>query len=177
RLYKSDLFSDLTIICGSNPSPVHQAVICPRSDYFAAALRFPGKEAEEGKIDLSVEDPEMVERMIYYFYHLDYLPTSYNRRPNQGVLEIHAQMYAMADKYQISEMKDLAKAKFEAAMRFHGGYKLLPHVVPIVFTTTPDSDAQLRNLVARAIALDNLLRLKSFRGAVEKIDGLSLAVL
>lgn len=39
RLYSSSLYSDFTIICHERRYLVHKAIICPRSDFFAAACR------------------------------------------------------------------------------------------------------------------------------------------
>ncbi|PVI05416.1 hypothetical protein DM02DRAFT_725114 [Periconia macrospinosa] len=70
-LYLSGKYSDLTIVCGDDVYPVHKAIICPRSDFFAAAVEF-GKEAAENKIDLSHDEPHIVKLMIQYFYKLSY---------------------------------------------------------------------------------------------------------
>ena len=36
-LFSSSKYSDLTIHCGSDVYELHRAIICPRSDFFAAA--------------------------------------------------------------------------------------------------------------------------------------------
>lgn len=82
-------------MCDGKHYRVHKCIICPRSDFFAAACRGgfkvgkisplrtdqlvladPGfqthKEAREGKISLPDDDPKAVDLMIWYFYHLDY---------------------------------------------------------------------------------------------------------
>ena len=37
NIFGSSKYSDLTVCCGSDVYKVHRAVICPRSDFFAAA--------------------------------------------------------------------------------------------------------------------------------------------
>lgn len=37
RLLASEKGSDLTLICGGQTFRVHKAIVCPRSDFFAAA--------------------------------------------------------------------------------------------------------------------------------------------
>ncbi|OCK75339.1 hypothetical protein K432DRAFT_466403 [Lepidopterella palustris CBS 459.81] len=77
-LLSSGEYSDFTITCGDDTYAVHKAIICPRSDFFAKAVKF-GKEAEENKIVLVEDEPEIVKLMIQYLYELDYdepkLPT------------------------------------------------------------------------------------------------------
>ncbi|KAL0258136.1 hypothetical protein SLS55_007308 [Diplodia seriata] len=72
-LFSSGKYSDLTVRCGERSWSVHKAVICSRSGFFDGACSLPFKESGTGVIDLSEDDPEAVEHMINYFYHLDYL--------------------------------------------------------------------------------------------------------
>ncbi|KAI1196251.1 hypothetical protein F5X97DRAFT_220570 [Nemania serpens] len=72
RLYANGDYSDLTIVCNGKHYEVHKCIICPRSEFFAAACRGGFKEAREGKISLPDDDPVAVDLMIWYFYHLDY---------------------------------------------------------------------------------------------------------
>ncbi|KAH7043929.1 hypothetical protein B0J12DRAFT_578189 [Macrophomina phaseolina] len=72
-LLSSGKYSDLKVQCGARSWAVHKAVICSRSGFFDGACSHPFKESATGVIDLSEDDPEAVEHMINYFYHLDYL--------------------------------------------------------------------------------------------------------
>ncbi|KAF2492689.1 hypothetical protein BU16DRAFT_88451 [Lophium mytilinum] len=76
-------YSDLKIACGMRSYPVHRAIICSRSSFFDGACSNPFREAETGIIDLSEDDPEAVEHMVNYFYHLDYLNSLRPRRASQ----------------------------------------------------------------------------------------------
>ncbi|CBY02126.1 hypothetical protein LEMA_P009130.1 [Plenodomus lingam JN3] len=67
-------FSDFSIICGTDVYPVHKVILCARSSVFQKAIMFPGKESSEHKIDLSEDEPELVKRMIQYFYEAEYSP-------------------------------------------------------------------------------------------------------
>ncbi|KAI9778216.1 MAG: hypothetical protein M1839_008333 [Geoglossum umbratile] len=71
-LFQSGKYSDLTITCGSEIFKVHRSVVCPRSQFFAAACNGKFKEGISGKIALIEDDPATVQRMLSYLYTLDY---------------------------------------------------------------------------------------------------------
>lgn len=62
-------------------------------------------------IDLSDDDPVIVRKMLEYFYTLNYTtnyPDAYVR------IDIHARMYAIADKYGIKALKTIAALNFQS---------------------------------------------------------------
>ncbi|EEH04141.1 BTB/POZ domain-containing protein [Histoplasma capsulatum G186AR] len=67
------LFSDFTIFSRVRSYDVHRCIICPRSDFFQAACEGEFKEAKTGEVHLNDEDPSVVEKMVDYFYKLDYV--------------------------------------------------------------------------------------------------------
>ena len=88
RLLDTGKFSDFTITCQGREWKVHKAIVCSQSDTIEAASRF-GKvcklsalhgstlligvqEAEEAKIDLTEDDPEIVEYMLRFMYERNY---------------------------------------------------------------------------------------------------------
>ncbi|KAI7700221.1 hypothetical protein KC353_g16016 [Hortaea werneckii] len=80
-LLESAELSDLTIVCGPHTYRVHKAILRAHSDYFAALPNFAEgvtssinlKSIDSGNEDNEAcDDAEAVEKMIDYFYHLDY---------------------------------------------------------------------------------------------------------
>ncbi|KAI8938333.1 hypothetical protein NX059_005984 [Plenodomus lindquistii] len=67
-------FTDLTIVCGKDVYHVHKVVVCALSPVFLKAMKFPGKEAEENKIDLSQSDPAIVKLLVQFIYEAEYAP-------------------------------------------------------------------------------------------------------
>ncbi|KAF2107648.1 hypothetical protein BDV96DRAFT_653446 [Lophiotrema nucula] len=82
-LYESSAYSDLTITVGARRYQVHKAIVCSRSEFLAGCMRNPLQESQSGVIDLSEDDPDAVEHMVNYFYHLDYLTKPSTRRTSQ----------------------------------------------------------------------------------------------
>lgn len=73
--------------------------------------------------------------------------------PGQGrsSLMVNVQVYAMADKFDIVELKSLAKEKFSKCAQ---GWPLpdFPSVVHEALTSTPESDRGLRDILRRILA-------------------------
>ncbi|EAT89577.1 hypothetical protein HBH56_016670 [Parastagonospora nodorum] len=239
-------FSDFTITCQGREWKVHKAIVCSQSDTIEAASRF-GKEAEEAKIDLTEDDPEIVEYMLRFMYERNYrLPSDDVPGPHwvdfgfenvaksssimyrktlrgfevalyehsseamktlrekfPGLLEkyqgkvlrigrsvrllklkrdvveivngycdeksetyrqpsspptgdkdlnIHAKIYALADRYFVKGLKALACEKFEECLEVSFAAKSFYEAINIVFTTTPDTDTGLRDLAVKRVS-------------------------
>lgn len=65
RMFETGKYSDLTVVCGSKSYPVHRALLASRSSFFDGACRNPFRESETGIVDLSEDDPEAVDHMVY----------------------------------------------------------------------------------------------------------------
>ncbi|KAF1915942.1 hypothetical protein BDU57DRAFT_515747 [Ampelomyces quisqualis] len=73
-LRETDDYSDLVITCGTCSYSVHKAIVCKRADFFARAVKFGGKEASEGKINLPEDEPAIVNLLMQYLYEGEYEP-------------------------------------------------------------------------------------------------------
>ncbi|KAK1974400.1 hypothetical protein LZ30DRAFT_640407 [Colletotrichum cereale] len=83
KLYENAEYSDLTIASRDAEYRVHKAIVCPRSEYFAAECReSASKTATEGILSLPDDDPQAVWMAIRYFYHLDYPSASQQKAPS-----------------------------------------------------------------------------------------------
>ncbi|KAK3626205.1 hypothetical protein LTR56_019993 [Elasticomyces elasticus] len=73
-LHASHDYSDLVILSRDGSSyQVHRAIVCPRSSYIDRAVK-KGKwlNGLAGQIELREDDPDVVEKLVDYFYLLDY---------------------------------------------------------------------------------------------------------
>lgn len=85
-------------------------------------------------------------------------------------LTIHAKMYALADKYQVKGLGPLTRAKFEACFRHHVYTEDFPAAVQIAYSTTPESNRDLRDTVLRAFLVHFKVNLASIPGIEAKLD-------
>jgi hypothetical protein len=64
----------------------------------------------------------------------------------------HAKMYEIGDKYYVMGLKELAKEKFAQTVRMHWDNSQFPIAATHAFTSTPEEDQGLRDIVRRAIS-------------------------
>lgn len=74
-LYSNPEFSDLNIVSTHKTYPVHKAVVCTRSPYFAKKCRDPGFGVESNTVEVKDDDPQAVHLAIEYLYNLNYSDT------------------------------------------------------------------------------------------------------
>ncbi|KAL8758873.1 MAG: hypothetical protein Q9199_001162 [Rusavskia elegans] len=109
------------------------------------------QEGEMGSIVLKEENPEVIAKLVDYFYKFDYddgnddnrqQPDAQSSAPTK--LAFNALMYAAGDKYDIGGLQLLAKAKFSAALVEGWNKEDLPEVIRFIYENTVSSDRGLR---------------------------------
>ncbi|KAM6506760.1 hypothetical protein FALCPG4_018589 [Fusarium falciforme] len=172
---ESGLYSDLNITCGDKQYPVHKAIICPRSSFFRSACENHFRESQSNIINLPEDDPEAVDSMIHYIYN-GYYPRI--DPGTQGIpkdrltlagwnletfgeftgglqvkfLVLHAKVYALAEKYEVSGLKEMAQRCFQIVSNCGGCCsEEFAQACEFVYTTTIDSDRGLRDVVVQAL--------------------------
>lgn len=96
------------------------------------------------------DDPEAVEIMMHFFYNFDY---NLSQSETEHHLK-HSMVYTIADKYDIPDLKELARVKFGAAPMEDSSD--VPGVVFHVFESTPETDFFLRDLCLLYYTIDVL---------------------
>ncbi|KAK2761427.1 BTB/POZ domain-containing protein [Colletotrichum kahawae] len=151
-------------VATSNTYAVHHAIVCPRSEFFAAACRNAFREDAEGRISLPDNEPAIVDMMVQYFYRLDYRQppepeddpsvTDQKQKSNQKAhsLLLHAKVYTLAEKYAIGGLKDLALSKFKTAAAQAWDTVDFLNAATEAYTSTVDSDRGMRDAAIEAFA-------------------------
>jgi hypothetical protein len=85
-------------------------------------------------------------------------------------LTIHAAMYALADKYHVEGLGDVAKAKFESCLHHHVNSEDFVTAVQIAYSSTPDSNRGLRDAVVKAILVHFQVNVKEVPGLEAKLN-------
>ncbi|KAL8930453.1 MAG: hypothetical protein Q9208_000637 [Pyrenodesmia sp. 3 TL-2023] len=179
-LLETGKYSDLTLTCRGREFAVHRSVLCPASKFFAAACDGGFMEAREGRINLDDDDPGALERMLSYLYTTHYddrgppsetqTPSSAmdtREEPGDGQSNVrgnvdnrtsilnNVSVYALAEKYDIEDLKDLAKETFGYRLTLQKwAHEDLFTVLEVVYRTTPFSDRGLRDIISVVCAYE-----------------------
>lgn len=88
-------------------------------------------------------------------------------------------VYAIAEKYDIPELKDLAKRKFETLVNSKWPHEDLDTVTEAIFSTTPDGDMGLRQVVIDICAqhFQEILKDEASKAAFLEYKGITTGVL
>jgi speckle-type POZ protein len=83
-----------------------------------------------------------VEAMLHFIYSFDYVDAC-----DSSSMVFNAQVYRIADKYDIPALKTYSKNKFASAITFGWNTDDFPGAVSLIYDTTPLEDRGLRDLV------------------------------
>lgn len=101
------------------------------------------QEGASGIIELKEEDPQYAGILLRYFYAHDYQIDDNGKPP----LVAHARVYAIADKYGVGLLKDLAQKKFTMAITKTRDTDIPSFIaaIKVIYTSTVGSDRGLRD--------------------------------
>ncbi|ENH71186.1 Protein roadkill [Fusarium oxysporum f. sp. cubense race 1] len=161
--YNKDALSDITITCDGQEFKAHRVIISAHSKCFAKALNGDWKESSERQIDIKDFDASVVEAMLRFMYSFDY-----SNIYGTSTMVFDAQMYQIADKYDIPALKAQSKNKFDVAVTTGWSMDDFPLAITVVYESTPPEDRGLRDLVVQT-ARKNIDKLLGHDGFCELI--------
>ncbi|OCL12363.1 hypothetical protein AOQ84DRAFT_386177 [Glonium stellatum] len=89
-----------------------------------------------------------------------------------------AKLYAIADKYNIKGLQTLSQRKFKLTAESYWNHDDLPSAIHTVYTSTPDTNMGLRNIVVNLIAdRMSLLRKPEMEALMREFNGLAFDLL
>ncbi|KAH6952241.1 BTB/POZ protein [Fusarium avenaceum] len=165
RYYNTDAFSDVAITCDGQEFKAHRVILSAHSKYFTKALNGEWKESSERQLDIKDFDASVVEAMLRFMYSFDY-----SNIYGTSTMAFDAQMYQIADKYDIPALKAQSKNKFEVAVTTGWSMDAFPLTITVVYESTPPEDRGLRDLVVETARenIDELLRHDGFCELIRK---------
>lgn len=115
------------------------------SEYFKNSCSGKFEEGCRGSIELKEDDPQYAGILLRYFYAHDYQIDD-NGKPR---LVADARVYAIADKYGVGLLKDLAKQNFATAITGTTAADIPSFIeaIRVIYTSTLGSDRGLRDCI------------------------------
>ena len=97
-------------------------------------------------------------------------------KPKQMLL--HAKMYELGDKYDVVGLKELAREKFQIWCERYWDEEDFAAAARCAFSTTPDKDAGLRDVVVRTVSGHiDLLNKPAVAAILNEFNGLAVGLL
>ncbi|KAG6986521.1 multicopper oxidase abr1 [Physcia stellaris] len=141
KLYGSEEYSDLTIICGDSKFKVHKAIVCTQSKFFAAACRNNYIEDRTSTIELHEETDYLVQAMIQFLYTTRCQISNYEERKrghcdhpegeahscndpscHRWIYGFDIALYTMGDKYDIPGLRIYACLRLRVDLDYPYAY-------------------------------------------------------
>ncbi|KAI1946633.1 hypothetical protein LOZ53_005262 [Ophidiomyces ophidiicola] len=125
--FEESILTDTTLTCKGARFEVHRFVLACHSEFFLNAFRSEWNEAKPGTMDLSEDEPGIIQALVEYVYHLDY--TCFPDTGDIYTLLFHAKVFKLADKYDIYHLRKLALARVKS---IDLNYLLFPVVADLI---------------------------------------------
>ncbi|KAK8236917.1 hypothetical protein HDK77DRAFT_428782 [Phyllosticta capitalensis] len=191
--YTNKKFTDLIIRCHDKEFHVHKVIMAAYSGFFSKACdpESPGIEAQTGVINPEDDLPETVQAMLDYCYVGDesaWFATEtgcIGELCAEGELRFHVLLHAIADKYQVVDLKAKALERFQWLIEcdvldaHYDGDTTKPispagigRIARDIFDTTTEKDSLRKHFLAQvSLRIDTLLQSSRFVTEVNEIDG------
>ncbi|KAJ6024051.1 hypothetical protein N7540_004848 [Penicillium herquei] len=116
-------FSDLTLVCEGHEFKVHKVLICSQIETIHAACTEIFQEAQTGVYEFEEESHIVVSKVVSFLYTQSYDESQGkegddNAIPEFSDLQLHARVFAFADRYHIPRLMSFSAEKYKAGLDF-----------------------------------------------------------
>ncbi|KAJ6284184.1 hypothetical protein J3E71DRAFT_390632 [Bipolaris maydis] len=162
----SSTYSDFKITCGSDTYKVRKVIVYNRAEFFARAVSFSGQETKSGILDLPEDEPETVKLLIQYLYERGYEPQLPLTDTLFSIVAISTPVeHGKSSSKKLDYHLELTKEKFNKSLNY-------------TFSTTPEGDSGLRDLINQSIAKHiELAQGAAIRKLLTQFNSLALGIL
>ena len=133
------------------------------------------QEASTNTINLTRDTLNLVARLIDCLYlgtYNDFKMMKDDEQYWKSAHQLHAEMFSLGDKYDCAVLRESALAKFTEHADNNDGYDPLGFIasIPIVYSSTPDSERALRDVVVEKIKVaPNRFLAEDVKAAFQKV--------
>lgn len=170
-------FSDLTIKTADGDIRAHRLIVDAHSPVLARIFDQGLAREPLSSISLEEEAAHAVKAMVTFMYEFNYDVITSNC-PTAPVL-LHAQVYDLAERYEIIDLKSHAASNFEAAAKANWMGVDFPRAISEVYANHPVAARDLGQVLAE-VSTEHVLRLMEsdeFRHTIESIPAFAEAMI
>jgi BTB/POZ domain len=155
--------TDITVHCQGTKIELHKIVVCAQSlvlykaftngfkvcieDLTLFDTNFYLQESNMNDYQTDDDEPLLFTKMIDYFYTGDYDDTGLeNEGDSQSLLDFHAKIFALADKYDVELLQKRAVDHYKSRLNNCDIFEFLQSI-SVVYESTPSSLRSLRDIV------------------------------
>ncbi|OJD32334.1 btb poz domain protein [Diplodia corticola] len=157
--------SDMTIKCGDTVHNVHRMIVCVQSSFFANAMKKEHnfEEAQTNVVDLSDDDPAVVQAAIRFMYTGHYSVTELVGQDEK--IDMHLSVYFFADRCGIGGLREYCTKEIKKLLEtdfFRP--ELFLRIVSAAYNNIPENDSVLHYYLGMTASKNfpALLRQKNF---------------
>ncbi|KAJ6199966.1 hypothetical protein J3E72DRAFT_393437 [Bipolaris maydis] len=173
----SSTYSDFKITCGSDTYKVRKVIVYNRAEFFARAVSFSG---QSGILDLPEDEPETVKLLIQYLYERGYEPQLPLTDTLFSIVAISTPVeHGKSSSKKLDYHLVFPHTYYNEHNYCHNINTSDFHIaVNYTFSTTPEGDSGLRDLINQSIAKHiELAQGAAIRKLLTQFNSLALGIL
>ncbi|KAI9708240.1 MAG: hypothetical protein M1820_004194 [Bogoriella megaspora] len=174
ELFKKSHHHDFVIQCGQRKWKVHKAILHVATPYFAGLFENDYQENETGILDLSVDEPSVINAMLEYMYGGKYDDAALDAEEK---ITFAAKVFVIADKYQFKDLKAESASQIEILIdKPLSDGRDFSRAVQIIYENTNDVGGQevaLRGTLVECAwnCSEMFMRDDGFRAMLKEVSG------